>query len=546
MVKERKTIDRRKHPRFIKRLTTTLLVDQKSFAGISGDLSESGLFIRTNRSFAENTPVDITILMPDNRISSLKGSVRRTHISPLKTGIGIEIIEKDEIFEDLVKSIREGRGDDTAGGNAVPQMQTISHLHNAGERKNSKNAVREKRRHKRFEVKHMKVGSEMPATDEVKIINISMSGALLKADRRLDIGNKYALKVGYKGKAMFVKAVVIWSLLADGIEDAKGKIKPVYLAGIQFTDVTRGKIEEIVNFIEADVQKDAVQPACGRQDINGVINLSHCSSPDGHSMEEGIDRHSHALPSRILNCTGTDSPGEIIEEIEALYDRYKNRTLGYYGILNIEDFAESEEIRKAYYRRAKELHPDRHSYLPPGTLEKLNSIFAYLTEAHEILTNSDCKEEYDKSLVSAPVELSNEDLARRKFEQGKIALWNGKLPEAEMLFHHAVYLDGSWGKYFYFYAKTLVKLEKCRDAEKAIKEALKLEPLNVDYLTEAGSIYQVMGLPQRARKNFEEALRLQPSNKKAHEGMKGLTNDNGGFRDNILNPIKTFRKIIVK
>jgi tetratricopeptide (TPR) repeat protein len=137
-------------------------------------------------------------------------------------------------------------------------------------------------------------------------------------------------------------------------------------------------------------------------------------------------------------------------------------------------------------------------------------------------------------------------LAWRKFEQGKIALWNGNLPEAEMLFHHAIYLDGSWGKYFYFYAKTLVKLEKCRDAEKAIKEALKLEPLNVDYLTEAGSIYQVVGLPQRARKNFGEALRLQPSNIKAHEGMKELINNNGGFRDNILNPIKTFRKIIVK
>ncbi len=497
-------MDRRKHPRFIKRLRTTLIVDHKSFTGISGDLSENGLFIRTNRSFAVNTSIEIEILLPDNRISSLRGSVRRTHISPLKSGIGIEITEKDGIFTDLVKLMSGEKDPDRAEKRVLPELHTISRLSCGAEKEGPKNNVQEKRRHKRIAVRNMKVDSEMPSASDVKIINLSMSGVLVKADRRLNIGNKYTLKIGYKEKVLFAKAVVIWSLLTAGVEDAKGDIKAVYLVGMQFTNVTNGKIEEIVSFIEADTREDTLRP-------------------------------------------GTESPDEIIEEIEDLFGRYKNKTLGYYGILNIEDFAGAGEIKKAYYKRARELHPDRHSYLPPGAREKLNTIFAYLTEAREILTNSRSKEKYDRSLIVKPViVLSNKELARKEFEQGKIEFWNGNLPEAETFLHNAVSLDGSCGKYFYFYAKTLLKLGRSRDAEKAVKEALKIEPLNAEYLTEAGYIYDVMGLSHAARENFGDALRLQPANIKAHEGMMGLKSNSSVFRDHRYNPIKAFRKMIVK
>lgn len=408
-------MDRRKHPRFIKRLRTTLIVDHKSFTGISGDLSENGLFIRTNRSFAVNTPIEIEILLPDNRVSSLRGSVRRTHISPLKSGIGIEITEKDGIFTDLVKLMNGEKDPDRAERHVLPELHTISQLSCRTEGDDPKNNVQEKRRHKRIAVRNMKVESEMPAASDVKIINVSMSGVSVKADRRLNIGNKYALKIGYKEKVLFVKAIVIWSLLTEDVEDAKGCVKPVYIAGMQFTDVTSGKIEEIVSFIEADAREDTLRP-------------------------------------------GTESPDEIIET----------------------------------------------------------------------------------AIVS------NKELARNEFEQGKIEFWNGNLPKAEMFLHNAVSLDDSCGKYFYFYAKTLLKLGKSRDAEKAVKEALKIEPLNTDYLTEAGHIYDVIGLSHAARENFDEALRLQPANIRAHEGMVGLKSNSSASRDHIYNPIKVFRKMIVK
>jgi hypothetical protein len=101
-------MDKRRHRRFIKRLATKFIINNESFTGISSDLSESGLFIRTSRGCSANNPIEIKIFMPDNRVSSLKGIIRRTTRTPIpsmKNGMGIEIIEKDGIFIDFMKSI---------------------------------------------------------------------------------------------------------------------------------------------------------------------------------------------------------------------------------------------------------------------------------------------------------------------------------------------------------------------------------------------------------------------------------------------------------
>ncbi len=94
-------MDKRKHPRFIKRLETRIVSDHISFWSISSDLSKSGLFIRTNRGLNIDTIIDIELSLPDNRIALLKGIVRRTTrtgVSSMKNGMGVEIIEKDQTF----------------------------------------------------------------------------------------------------------------------------------------------------------------------------------------------------------------------------------------------------------------------------------------------------------------------------------------------------------------------------------------------------------------------------------------------------------------
>jgi len=249
-------MERRKHPRFIKRLETRIVTDHTSFSSISSDLSESGLFIRTNRGCNVDTPIDIELSLPGNRVSFLKGIVKRTvrtPISTMKNGMGIEIIEKDETFIDFVKSIIGERKENVVEEQIPPELQIISSLNCEISNKDPRNTIQERRRHKRLKVEHMEVNCEMPSASVVKIIDISKSGVFVKADRKLDIGKKYTLKIEYGNKVLFVKAAVAWSLLVNNIEDANGNIIPISIAGMQFTDVLKGEITEIISLIEIDI-----------------------------------------------------------------------------------------------------------------------------------------------------------------------------------------------------------------------------------------------------------------------------------------------------
>lgn len=95
-----------RHKRFTKRLEAIFRAGGLSYRGILSNLSESGLFIRTNRGFAPDTVIDIELVMPDNKVSRLKGVVKRTikrPVSTIKNGMGIELIEKDKTYLNFVK-----------------------------------------------------------------------------------------------------------------------------------------------------------------------------------------------------------------------------------------------------------------------------------------------------------------------------------------------------------------------------------------------------------------------------------------------------------
>jgi Tfp pilus assembly protein PilZ len=248
-------MERRRHPRFIKRLETKISVGNTHFWSISSDLSESGLFIRTNRSCNVNTPVNIELSLPGNRVSFLKGIARRAVRTPfftMRDGIGIEIIEKDRTFTNFVRSLIE-ESEENAAEQYLPELQVVDSLDCGGANKNQYDIIHEKRQQRRVNVEDMEVNCEMPLASYVKIINISETGLLVKADRKLDIGKEYAVKIGCEDEVLFVKAVVVWSLLDDNAENASGNIIAVYMAGMQFTNVLKGEITQIISLIEAHI-----------------------------------------------------------------------------------------------------------------------------------------------------------------------------------------------------------------------------------------------------------------------------------------------------
>jgi hypothetical protein len=96
-----------RYPRFTKRLEATFKSGGLSYRGILSNISENGLFIRTNRGFAPGTTVDIEVVMPDNTLMTLKGIVKRTIKTPIttmKNGMGVELIGSDTKYLNFVRS----------------------------------------------------------------------------------------------------------------------------------------------------------------------------------------------------------------------------------------------------------------------------------------------------------------------------------------------------------------------------------------------------------------------------------------------------------
>jgi hypothetical protein len=106
----------------------------------------------------------------------------------------------------------------------------------------------EKRRYHRFTVEGI-AGNLMFATD-VDILNISVNGVALKANRRLEIDREYTLKLQFRDKVISLNGVVAWSVLSElgrGFHEAR---VPVYKAGMRFTNVMSEKMAKLLEFIE--------------------------------------------------------------------------------------------------------------------------------------------------------------------------------------------------------------------------------------------------------------------------------------------------------
>ena len=231
------------------------------------------------------------------------------------------------------------------------------------------------------------------------------------------------------------------------------------------------------------------------------------------------------IPDKTIIKIIKEPPKNVDSAFIALVeDTYKQlESMDYYRILGISCDASQSEVKKAFYRSAKEFHPDRHFGASSEALKvKLNAIFAGISEAYGILSDPAEKDKYDKTLsIKAPKpEINNVESAKAKFQEGRVSLRKGLHEDAEMLFGQAVYFDSSVAEYHFSLGMAYVKQHKLREAEKAVSHALKIAPRNADYVAELGQIYQALGFKSRAKSTFEKAIKLDPANKKAQEGLK--------------------------
>jgi c-di-GMP-binding flagellar brake protein YcgR len=115
--------------------------------------------------------------------------------------------------------------------------------------------MEDKRRYKRFTLNIQEINGKMLFATQVKIIDISVGGISIKANRRLNIGSGYSLRLEGK-KTISLRGSVVWSTLGESRGKSDGEVVPIYSAGLKFTNMSAEKITELLSFIDSNKKEE--------------------------------------------------------------------------------------------------------------------------------------------------------------------------------------------------------------------------------------------------------------------------------------------------
>ncbi|MGA9771957.1 MAG: DnaJ domain-containing protein [Blastocatellia bacterium] len=138
--------------------------------------------------------------------------------------------------------------------------------------------------------------------------------------------------------------------------------------------------------------------------VSDVGALSGIGDEDAHRAVCAL------VAAGFLKLLGDDKPetDEVTSQSDDSADRLREEvarqlhfysSADFYEVLGVARQAKSAEIKAAYYQLAKKYHPDRHRQNENGDLRhKLESLFAFVTQAYETLSEPAQRAAYDDRL----------------------------------------------------------------------------------------------------------------------------------------------------
>jgi curved DNA-binding protein CbpA len=100
-----------------------------------------------------------------------------------------------------------------------------------------------------------------------------------------------------------------------------------------------------------------------------------------------------------IDDTNLDLTEEQKATVERVYTSLSDTT--HYALLGIEQEADRKAVKRAYYAEAAAFHPDRFFRKSLGSYKaKMEQVFAYLTEAHDVLSDRARRADYDAYLAT--------------------------------------------------------------------------------------------------------------------------------------------------
>jgi len=203
----------------------------------------------------------------------------------------------------------------------------------------------------------------------------------------------------------------------------------------------------------------------------------------------------------------------------------------YYGILGVDEAAAQEDIRKAYLALAKRLHPDRFPN-DPEQRAIAQTEFAKVTRAHDVVGDGERRLEYDalRQLAKRRAEV----VSTGSFVVSSVIPDDARLHNTDPRTQSVGASPGDdsinvkWANKHLGRADDLLKKKRYQEAETAMKEAIRLVPLEPRYHNRLADIYLARGWKTLAMTEVQTALRLNANDPEARSlevRLKALMKD---------------------
>lgn len=254
----------------------------------------------------------------------------------------------------------------------------------------------------------------------------------------------------------------------------------------------------------------------------GMIEQISITAAEVETEEDIEGKTEEAIPLSDIFQPPPEEEESLLKKVDSVYSRLDKLSLN--ELLEIDEKANSETVKKNYYRLAKEFHPDRFFTLADASMKtKLTAVFDAVTNAYDTLKDDKKRAEYYKSLATPEKEINENDKIRaeEQFKRGISEFKKGNFWGSIDNFKWAVKMMPKNSLYWSYLSLAYSKIPgRLKDAEDALLKAIEHDPVNSNYYANLGLIYIKAGLKKRALANFQKALKLNPNNEKAKKGLE--------------------------
>lgn len=197
------------------------------------------------------------------------------------------------------------------------------------------------------------------------------------------------------------------------------------------------------------------------------------------------------------------------------------RQLDYFGVLGLKPQAGREDIKRSYFSLAKEYHPDKHFSAASAEVRQLaQEIYELISRAHDTLADPVERERYLKELASGVKREAGDEVgkilaAEGKFQKGEELMRQRDYAQAHKLFGEAIALYPDEGEFHAWLGWSRFQVDPRNEggvaaAVSEIERAIELNPkVDKSYLF-LGYIHKAVGRPDKAERQFEKAIQVNP------------------------------------